>query len=50
MPIPSRKVGDTYTETKCINGKKVIITYEVTQIKPVFRSKEIKREETSDKC
>jgi hypothetical protein len=43
-------VGDTYTETECINGFKEIVTYKVVQVTPVFRAEEISREKTSDPC
>lgn len=50
MAIPVRKVGDIYPETKCVDGKKVIVTYKVTQIIPTFQAIEIKTEVTSEKC
>ena len=50
MAIPTRKVGDIYTVTECVDGKKVHITYKVTQIVPRFRTIVIKEEKTEEKC
>ena len=43
-------VGDTYTETECVNGLQEIVTYKVIQVTPVFRSEEIGRQKTKDPC
>lgn len=43
-------VGDSYTKTECVDGKKVIVTYEVTQVIPDFESKVISKKETDESC
>ena len=50
MALKKKNVGDIYTRTKCIDGKKVIITFKVTQIQPVYREVELKREKTNEDC
>lgn len=44
------KVGDRYNKTECVDGLKVIVTYEVVQVTPVFRAIEINRQKTDQPC